>query len=341
MKQHPEVFNRRLFLEPGEAEFERRAVLNPCIHEEEGTLHMLYRAVAPDMVSSMGYLKLRYEGEEPVVDWRSEKPLMVPEEEFEIMGIEDPRLVKYDNNLHLFYTAYDGNHARLAHAFGPSIENLGNRHLIGPLFTNEEAIKIIKDNPKLGVYRDRWSMDSPSQYLWEKDATIFPRRIDGKIVMIHRLRPDIQIAYLDSLDQLDDNSYWEDYLRHMDEFRLMACKEWWEDSHIGMGPVPIETEAGWLMIYHGVTQKPRSTYRAGAALLDLNDPQRIIGKTIEPLFEPIEDWENVGDVNNVVFPEGLVVQNGTLDIFYGGADSVIGVISVKMEELLDFLTSQG
>lgn len=91
------------------------------------------------------------------------------------------------------------------------------------------------------------------------------------------------------------------------------------------------------MIYHGVTHTPGLTYRAGAALLDLDNPQKVIGRTKEPLFSPKEQWEFVGDVNNVVFPEGLAVRGNELDIYYGGADTVVGVITVRLDELLDYL----
>ncbi|MDP8206131.1 MAG: hypothetical protein P9L92_05660 [Candidatus Electryonea clarkiae] len=339
MLAKPEVFNRRLFLQPSDNYFDRRAVLNPCIIKNNEDYHILYRAVAQDFKSTIGYLRARYQAGNPVVIDRLSKPLMEPENDFEKEGVEDPRLVWFEGEYHLFYTAWDGYHARLGYASGGSVDSMENRRLIGPLFETGEALKIIRENSKLGDYVKRWSEDPADMFLWEKDATILPERVNNKIVMIHRLRPDIQVAYLDSLEQLDDRGFWEDYLRHMDQYRMMLRKEPWEESHIGMGPVPIKTDAGWLMIYHGVTNRPRLTYRAGAALFDLNDPQRLIGKTKEPLFEPVEDWEKSGDVNNVVFPEGLVVHDGILDIFYGGADTVIGVISVRLDQLLDYLQS--
>ena len=341
MTSRPHLFNRRLFLQPSEHPFERQAVLNPCVVEEDGTLHMIYRAVATDMVSSLGYLQAKYNGAGVEIVDRASDPLYVAELPFETHGIEDPRLVWFEGEYHLFYTAYDGYNARLAHAHGPDVRHLGGRHLVGPGFTNGEAIELVKENPNLKRYADRWAEDPADQALWEKDATILPRRIDGKIVMIHRLRPDIQVAYLDSLDQLDDAAFWADYLRTMDRYILMERVAWWEESHMGMGAVPIETPEGWLMIYHGVNRTTHQTYRAGAALLELDNPQKVIGRTPEPLFEPSDDWEITGDVNHVVFPEGLSVRDGVLDIFYGGADKVIGAISVRMDELIDYLKKVG
>ena len=341
MTRQPELFNRRLFLEPGEAYFEQQAVLNPTIQENNGELHLLYRAVDPDMVSSLGYLRARYNGDAIEIVERLDKPLYKPEYPFESHGVEDPRLVFFEGEYHLFYTAYDGYNARLAYASGNNFKQLAGRKLAGPTFSNEVGIKLVKDNPRLRRYAERWAEDPGDQALWEKDATILPRRVNGKIVFIHRLRPDVQIAYLDSMDQLSDDAFWEDYLRRMDEYIMMERVSWWEESHMGMGAVPIETPDGWLMIYHGVNRTTHQTYRAGAALFDLNDPQRCIGRTPEPLFEPEEDWEIVGDVNHVVFPEGVAQRDGVLDIFYGGADKVIGVISVRMDELIDYLKKVG
>jgi|GEM_PF-74882 len=338
--QKPEVFGRKLFLEPSENHFEKRAVLNPSIIEEDGKYHMLYRAVDPTMVSYVGHLTMTYDGDEPVIEKRDDVPLISPEQPFEKMGSEDPRIVKFEDEYHLFYTGWDEYNARLVHCSGKDINNLKNRKLCGPLFTNEEAKKLLKNVPELDRYRERWSKDPGDQALWEKDATILPRRVNGKIVFIHRLRPDMQIAYLDSIEQLWDQSFWEDYLKNMEKHILMERVSWWDESHMGMGPVPIETPEGWLVIYHGVTQKPVQTYRAGAALFDLDDPQKLIGRTDEPLFEPLNEWEMVGDVNNVVFPEGLVVRDNRLDMFYGGADKVIGVISTRMDQLIDFLKNK-
>ena len=339
MKQ-PNPFNRRLFLESTGNRFEQRAVLNPTLIEEGDKLHVFYRAVDPEKISSVGYMSARYSEGGLEVAERRNCPLLAPEKDFERKGVEDPRVVRFDERYHIFYTAFDGYNARAAHAAGDSPLEYNGRHLVGPLFTNGEARKLISGNPKLTLYSEQWDREPADRFLWEKDICILPRRIGGKIVLIHRLRPDMQIAYLDSLDQLDDNGYWEDYIKHMDRYLLMGREMEWEDSHMGLGPVPIETEVGWLVIYHGVTRTPVLTYRAGAALLDLEDPQRIIGRTREPLFEPVEEWEKLGEVNNVVFPEGMAVNDSVLDIFYGGADSVIGVISVRLEELLDFLVSQ-
>lgn len=338
---NPAVFNRRLFMQPGQATFEKRAVLNPSIITIDGVHHMHYRAVDPEMISTIGYAQIDYSSGTAEIVNRHPEPVLKPRYEFDKMGVEDPRVVEFEGKYYMFHTAYDGYNAITALVAGDDVVNWEESYRIGPLFTNEEAIKLIPKAASLDHYRETWAKDPADQLLWEKDMSVFPRRINGKIACLHRLRPDMQIAYLDSMDDLKDQAYWEDYLRHMDEFRHMGREQDWEASHMGMGPSPIETSEGWLVIYHGVNMTGAKTYRAGAALLDLDDPQKVIGRTREPLFEPVTDWERVGDVDNVVFPEGLIIHENNLDIFYGGADSMIGVISVKFDELIDFLKTQG
>lgn len=333
----PKPYSRELFLQAKSNRFEQRAVLNPSVIQKDDILHMYYRAVDPDMVSTIGYLRARQTDGGEVVEERFDEPIVVPEEEFERGGVEDPRVVEFEGRYHLFCTVYNGRDACLGHAVSDDLLHFTPRRRIGPLFTRRKALELVKGNPGLKPQYDWWSKEDPEGIIWEKDATILPRRVGGKIVFIHRLQPDMQIAYLDSLDQLGDQEFWELEFSRMDQHILMRREADWESSHMGMGPVPIETLEGWLMIYHGVNYTPAKTYRAGAALLDLDDPQRVIGRTPEPLFEPVEEWERVGDVDNVVFPEGLAVRGDELDIYYGGADSVIGRISVRMDELIDYL----
>lgn len=337
----PKLFDRRLFMEPGEAEWERRAVLNPSMIEEADGYHMHYRAVTPDWVSTVGHAVIGYKDGQPEVVSRDPQPVYTPRNDWDQGGVEDPRVVKFEGNYWMFHTAYDGYNAITALAKGSSPTDWNGSFRIGPLFTNADAIKMVRGKKSLARYASRWAEDAPDQLLWEKDFSIFPRRIDGKVYAIHRLRPDMQLVITDTVEQLADQDFWADYLDHMEDYVLLKQDFPWESSHMGLGPAPIETPEGWLLIIHGVNKGndgfgPRA-YRAGAALLDLDDPSKVIGHSPEPLFWPEEDWEITGDVNNVVFPEGVVMRNNRLDIFYGGADRVIGVISVKLDELLDYL----
>jgi predicted GH43/DUF377 family glycosyl hydrolase len=117
---------------------------------------------------------------------------------------------------------------------------------------------------------------------------------------------------------------------------LVKPEEDWEELKVGAGPPPIKTRTGWLVIYHGVSRE--KVYRAGAALLDLHDPSKIIGRTKTPILEPKEPYEKFGDVNNVVFPTGAcVVDNDKLFVYYGGADKVCCLATADLNDLLDYI----
>ena len=118
----------------------------------------------------------------------------------------------------------------------------------------------------------------------------------------------------------------------------MKSEQRWEARKIGAGPPPVKTEEGWLLIYHGVDEN--RVCRAGAALLDLEEPWKVIARTPEPILEPEEEYERVGDVPNVVFPEGAGTIGDELLVFYGGADEVCCAASVCLDELVNYLLMQ-
>jgi len=169
-----------------------------------------------------------------------------------------------------------------------------------------------------------------------RNCVIFPRKIDGKYAMLHRPSdrghtPFGDIFYANS----PDLTYWGCH-----RF-VMAPTTGWQATKLGPGPVPVETPEGWLLIYHAVDDMDVGrTYRAGAALLDLKDPTKLIGHLHEPLLSPEESWEKKGNVDNVVFPTGAAVFDKRLYIYYGAADTVIAAASVDLNELLDELVKQ-
>jgi predicted GH43/DUF377 family glycosyl hydrolase len=120
---------------------------------------------------------------------------------------------------------------------------------------------------------------------------------------------------------------------------VMKAEPEWEGDKLGAGPPPVRTDAGWLLIYHGVDQN--NVYRAGAALLDLKEPWKVICRTTDPILEPEEDYELEGDVPNVVFPEGMVIIDNKLIVFYGGADKVCCAASINLDEFIDDLLAKG
>jgi predicted GH43/DUF377 family glycosyl hydrolase len=116
---------------------------------------------------------------------------------------------------------------------------------------------------------------------------------------------------------------------------LIKPDQRWEMLKVGAGPPPVKTKHGWLLIYHGVNES--HVYRAGAALLDLNDPSKVLGRTKRPILEPKEPYEKYGDVNNVVFPTGACIMDGKLLVYYGAADKVCCLATAELENLIDYV----
>ena len=173
--------------------------------------------------------------------------------------------------------------------------------------------------------------------LWDKNVIFFPRRINGKLHFLHRVRPDVQIVAIDNLSELTPE-FWQNYFLQLDEHIVLTSKYKHEVSYIGGGCPPIETKDGWLLIYHGVHDTVKGfVYTACAALLDLKNPQKEIARLPYALFKPELAWELKGEVNNVCFPTGTVLINDTLYIYYGAADERIACASVSLSALLDEL----
>ena len=140
-----------------------------------------------------------------------------------------------------------------------------------------------------------------------------------------------------AIDTLEDLTtlFWQNYFLHIDENIVLSPKYDHEVSYIGGGCPPIETASGWLIIYHGVHDTINGyVYSACVALLDLEYPQKEISRLPYPLFFPDKEWELKGEVNNVCFPSGAIVENETLFIYYGAADQRIAVASVGLNDLL-------
>lgn len=326
-----------IILEKTNLEFENQAVLNPACVQAGGLTHMYYRAVKQGNFSSIGYCQIQNHK----VIQRLDRPLLFPEYHFEKHGLEDPRVMEVEGVYYLFYTAYDGKNIHAAYATSRDLLHFEKQGTISPTLAYhsvDEFFKTQKLIPKYDWYEKHYEQTvGPNVLLWEKDVFLFPKKINGKFLLGHRVMPGIQLMPFDSFSQLT-LGFWTNYLKQLDHFILLDPKFWYESRKIGGGCVPLETEEGWLLIYHGVEDTPRgNTYHAGAALLDLNDPYRVIGRLPEPLFSPVELWEKKGDTANVVFPTGAVMQNDELTIYYGAADTVIAAKTCSVKELLEEL----
>jgi predicted GH43/DUF377 family glycosyl hydrolase len=331
-----------IILQKTELSFENKAVFNPTCVEKDGIVHMFYRAIGQDDISSIGYCQLI---DNKVVK-RLEEPIIFPEYDYEKKGVEDPRITLLDGVYYLFYTAYDGQNALICYATSQDLKHFTKQGIISPTFSYDEAEDIFRDSIKTTnkytlfeiLYKENSGKDI---LLFEKDASLFPLKINNKFALVHRVLPGIQIIYFDKFSDLN-NDYWRNYFKTLDKYIALDPVYEFENRNIGGGGSPIETKDGWLIIYHTVQDAPEGRiYHASAALLDLENPLKVMGRLRKPLFSPNAEWEKKGNVSNVVFPTGVVVRNDRIYIYYGAADSVIGGKSLLLSELLNELKIDG
>lgn len=174
---------------------------------------------------------------------------------------------------------------------------------------------------------------------YNRNGVLFPRKIHGRYMMLSRPSDRGHTPFGDIfLSQSEDLTYWG---RHR---FVMSPEQPWESTKIGAGPVPIETSEGWLLFYHGVlTSCNGFVYHFGACLLDLEQPWRVRARLPHYLLSPQIPYEQVGDVPNVVFPTAALheANTGRIAIYYGCADTVIGLCFCHREEIIGALLSQG
>jgi predicted GH43/DUF377 family glycosyl hydrolase len=169
----------------------------------------------------------------------------------------------------------------------------------------------------------------------DKNAALLPYRIDGRWVMLHRPKTEYGGARGEILlSRSEDLVSWS----APEQVMQPRAGAWWDSGRIGIGPPPLRTEHGWLLVYHGVKQTVTGDlYRVGLALLDLDEPTHVLHRLPEWILGPLAAYERVGDVPNVVFPCGLVhdAKTGEIRLYYGAADSCICLATAQLSELLD------
>jgi predicted GH43/DUF377 family glycosyl hydrolase len=294
-----------------EHSWESKAVFNPAAIYIEGKVHILYRAMSDEGVSTMGYA-ISKDGIH--IDERLEEPVYVARADFEkaagpskYSGCEDPRLTILGDTIYMLYTAYDGvHHPRIA-------------------FTS-----ITKKD-----FLDRqwnWKMPvliSPPGYD-NKDACLLPHKIGENYLLFHRMGIDVDIALVESLD-FDGQTWLREgkWLKHRPGM--------WDGLKVGISGTALKIDEGWILIYHGVSAEDY-VYRVGALLLDKKNPVKILARSYFPLFEPEMWYELHGQVPNVVFPCGNVLIGDTVYVYYGGGDTVIGLATITVSDILKSLS---
>jgi predicted GH43/DUF377 family glycosyl hydrolase len=296
----------------------------------------MYRAQNREHDSCFGYAQL--DGPLKVVK-RWKRPIYSPKHSYESKGIEDPRITKLGDTFYVTYIAHDGFHALIAYMYGKSLFKLRRGGIISPTLMYRDAVKLFEsqrlkdDYYFFASYYEKFA--GKNVKVWEKDGILFPEKIRRKYAMLHHVNPDIQLARFNSFDEIKKQSYWEKHLKNISKHVVLEGRYGWEARHIGGGAPPIKTKKGWLIIYHGV--EPRNNgriYYAGAALVDLADPTKVIARLPYPFFIPKRKNERNGLVHNVVFPTGTAQFGNKLYIYYGSADSYVSVASVNLDSLL-------
>ncbi len=165
----------------------------------------------------------------------------------------------------------------------------------------------------------------------DKDASLLPRRVKGRFALVHR--PIVKGEGHIWISFSPDLKHWENH-----KILLLIRRDHWDSYRVGLGPPPIETSQGWLIIYHGIQETAlRKLYRIGLALLDLDQPWRVIRRSEEWILSPQEMYEQRGNASEVVFPCGCVVQGDEILLYYGAADKVVGLAIGKLDEIMDIL----
>jgi len=280
------------------------AVFNPAAAEVNGTTVILARVEDLTGISHLTVARSR----NGVDGWSVEpEPLLAPERDVasEQWGFEDARTVWAPELDRWVITCT---------AYGPA----------GPavfLATTDDFSTV----ERYGIVRQ------PE----DKNAALLPERIDGKWILFHRPKTEFGGAHGEILlSRSPDLVSWS----APEQVLQPRAGAWWDSLRIGLGPPPLRTEHGWLIIYHGVKETVAGTlYRVGLALTDLEEPTRLLCRLPQWVLTPVAPYERVGDVPNTVFPCGLVhdAETGDLRLYYGAADSSICLATARLDELLE------
>ena len=331
--------------------WESLATYNPTAFEHDGTVHILYRAQGDTWQSTVGYATSQ---DGLNIDYRHPEPILWPRHPEEgtgykppkkvirmkglygsdgsngesggVGGIEDVRVTKIDGKVYALYAAYNGYEQTRLAMCNISVEDFVNHE-----FEHWSYPKILTAKP--GRHGEGI-----------KAGALFPEKVNGKYVMMFRKFPDICIDFLDSLNIPEGT--WLDK-----KAGIGPSSEGWDLDKLGSGPphhfdaykigaggAPVKTKEGWLLIYQGFgIGKDFGRYRAGALLLDLNDPSKVIARCRVPIIDSTEDYEAQGLKPHVIYPCGTVIKDGTLFVYYGASDTTSCVATAPIDQFIEKL----
>lgn len=312
--------------------WENEAAFNPAAIFLGGRVHLMYRALGSDGKSVFGYASSsdgihfderlpfpiftakhmrQHRGSYPPVNLRKYGP--------EIYasgggwyGCEDPRLVVIDERVYLIYLAFAGwDSMRMA------VTSLSTKQFLAQEWQWRRPRYLSPGNQR------------------HKNWVLFPEKINGLFVILHNLHTEdmnkVRIEYIDNLDTFDAESA----RFHSPDPRAVQPRHCaWHTRARSAGPPPIKTDKGWLVLYHATDEAQSNRFKLGAMLLDLNDPQKVVARSQQPILEPDEWYENDWKPG-IVYSCGAVVMDNTLLVYYGGGDKHVAVATIPLNTLLE------
>jgi predicted GH43/DUF377 family glycosyl hydrolase len=318
-------------------EWESHVTTNPgaWYDEDAKEVKLLYRAAGPDPEHRI-YFGLASSKNGYDFERLSDEPVFSPSADgFDAGCVEDPRIVKING---YFYITY----ACRPFPPGQYWKKPEDKTYLPPECPSDFP-RILRENATstgLLLTKDFKNFIRVGRLtdpgIDDRDVVLFPEKIGGKYVMIHRPMEWAGQEYGTEFPAMWVST--GDDLLSLRSGRLLAKGKYdWENGKIGANTPPVKTEHGWLILYHA--RGKDTHYRLGAMLLDPNDPAKVLHRTPDWLIEPEADYELKGPYNGCIFPCGKVVIDDTLFVYYGAADKYVALVTCSLEELLDYLMS--
>ncbi len=292
--------------------WESRAVFNPGAVVHDGRIALVYRAVGSDGLSRFG---LAWTTDGDHIEERAELPLYEAalDDPWGRLGVEDPRITRIDDALYVTYCK-------------ASVDSADT----SPLHWETAPFRV---RSGIALTRDLKTLQEIGTLMPDvntKDTVLFPERIGGRYVALIRQYPAIQLV------TSPDLRVWSATVPVMD-----PVPGTWEGERIGAGSPPIRTPWGWLLFYHGneFLRMPgnQRLYRTGVAVLDLDEPHRVLYRHPDPILSPEEPYEREGPVGNVVFVTGTAEVGERLYLYYGAGDGLIATAWIERDALWEWL----
>ena len=306
-------------LKPIKNKWENLKVYNPGAIYYQNKYHLFYRAVGKSGISSIGYA-VSPDGEKFT---RSKSPLLKSKLNIESRGLEDPRISRVGNKFFLTYAAYDGATARLCLMTSSNLKIWKRHNEIFPNWDSERAGEFF-------LPWDPAQANHEAKHHWLKAGALFSERLNGKYWLF----------FGDRFVWCATSRAGKKWVPEYKPF-IMPRRGCFDSVHVEMGPPPIRTRQGWLVLYHGVDESV--TYRLGYLLLDLHNPLKILKRSKLPIFEPKENYELNGQIDitqnkeylpQVIFFNGAILKKDILRVYYGAGDSIICTAIANIKDIL-------